>query len=205
MKRIITIIFFTISTTLLYSQQYPEYAIGVKGGVTASLINADPTIPQNIPPITFHSGAHFRMISEKYFGFIIELNYIQRGFSIYENNTYTHRRLDYIELPFLTHVTFGKKLCRFFFNVGPSIAYMINDVPNSLSIAEAHTIPVNKFDYGIIGDIGMEFNTTYGIYMFNLRYNFGLSNIFPSAGSNYYNMSSNQNISASIAYLFPLR
>ncbi|MFI3296409.1 MAG: porin family protein [bacterium] len=205
MKRIAIILFFAISTTLLHAQQYPEYAIGIKGGATASYVYADPTISQYMPPVNYHAGTQFRMISEKHFGFIVELNYAQRGFSSYENGAYTNRRLDYIELPFLTHVTFGQKLCRFFFNLGPSISYMINDVQNITSTSEAHTLAVNKFDYGIAVDLGMEFNTNTGIYTFNIRYSYGLGNIFPSTSSDYYSMSSNQNISASIAYLFPLR
>ena len=141
------------------------------------------------------------MVSEKYFGIKLELNYTQRGFKDSEG----HRQLDYIEIPFMTHITFGQKLFRFFIDFGPEISYLLKDTPctsNSLQ----HTSPIqNKFDYGVVGGLGFEFNTKYGIYTIDARYHFGLNNIFGNSATEYFKSSTNQNITLSLAYLFPIR
>ncbi len=182
------------------SAQYPEYAIGVRGGTSWSFAMFNPSIPQATLPLTFHAGTQFRMISEKYFGIKLELNYTQKGFKDSEG----HRKLDYIELPFMTHITFGQKLFRFFIDLGPEISYLIKDTPiysNSLQ----HTTPIkNKFDYGLVGGLGFEFNTKYGIYTIDTRYHFGLNNIFGNSATEYFKTSTNQNITLSLTYLFPI-
>ena len=181
--------------------QYPEYAIGVRGGTTWSMALFNPSIAQPSLPLTYHGGAQFRMISEKYFGIKIELNYNQRGFQDNEG----HRQLDYIELPFMTHITFGQKLFRFFIDLGPEISYLIKDNPISSNNIQ-HTTPIkNKFDYGLVGGLGFEFNTKYGIYTVDARYNFGLNNIFGNSASEYFKASTNQNITLSLAYLFTIK
>lgn len=200
MKKIIIISLLAIISPLLKAQ-YPEYAIGVRSGAQWSLISFNPSIAQPSLPITFQIGAQFRVISEKYFGTKIELNYTQRGFKDKEG----HRQLDYIELPFMTHITFGKKLFRFFIDLGPEISYLIKDNSITSSTLQHTTKIKNKFDYGIIGGLGFEFNTKYGIYTIDTRYNFGLNNIFGNSASENFKASTNQNISLSLSYLFPLR
>lgn len=181
--------------------QYPEYAIGIRGGTTWSFMLFNPQISQPSLPLTYHGGAQFRMVSEKHFGIKLELNYTQRGFQDKEG----HRQLDYLELPFMTHITFGQKLFRFFIDLGPEISYLIKDNPISSNNLQ-HTTPIkNKFDYGLVGSLGFEFNTKYGIYTIDTRYNFGLNNIFGNSASEYFKASTNQNITLSLAYLFPIK
>lgn len=185
------------------SAQYPEYAIGVRCGTEWSFAWFNPPLTQSSSslPITFHAGTQFRMISEKYFGIKIELNYTQRGFKDIDG----FRRLDYIELPFMTHLTFGQKLFRFFIDLGPEISYMIQDNPIKSNQIQ-HSYPIkNRFDYGLVGGLGFEFNTKYGIYTVDARYHFGLNNIFGNSASEYFKSSTNQNITLSLAYLFPIR
>ena len=185
----------------LLMAQYPEYGIGVRGGSTWSMVLFNPSVGQLSMPMTYHAGAQFRMVSEKYFGLKIELNYAQKGFK----DEYGLRRFDYVELPFMTHITFGEKLFRFFIDLGPEIAYLIQDI-NTISDKQQHNLPVkNRFDYGIVGGLGFEFNTKYGIYTIDARYNFGLNNIFGNSASEYFKSSTNQNITLSLAYLFPFK
>ena len=105
--------------------QYPEYAVGIRGGTTWSLVSFNPSIAQSSLPLTYHGGVQFRMVSEKFFGIKLELNYAQRGF----NDKDGHRQFDYIGLPFMSHITFGQKLFRFFIDLGPEISYLIKDYP----------------------------------------------------------------------------
>ena len=111
MKKIILFLIINCALCTIHCKaQYPEYALGVRGGTTWSFTWFNPQIAQPTLPLTYHTGAQFRMVSEKYFGIKLELNYTQRGFKDKEGQ----RRLDYIELPFMTHITFGQKLFRFF-------------------------------------------------------------------------------------------
>ncbi len=181
--------------------QYPKYAVGLRGGTSWSFLWLNPSIAQPSLPITFHAGTQFRMISEKYFGIKVELNYTQRGFK--DINGF--RRLDYIELPFMTHLTFGQKMFRCFVDLGPEISYMIQDNPIESNQIQHYSPIKNRFDYGLVGGLGFEFNTQYGIYTVDARYHFGLNNIFGNSASESFKASTNQNITLSLAYLFPIK
>lgn len=193
-------------SSVAVSAQFPEYAVGVRAGTQFSMAMFEPAVSQSMP-VSAHVGAQFRMVSEKYFGIIVELNYSQRGFANKQDGVMLHRRLDYIEIPFMSHITFGRKLFRYFIDLGPSISYMVADVPaKSGGSASQHVLPIkNRFDYGIVGGMGFEFNTKYGIYTIDARYSFGLGNLFGSKASDYFKTSSNQNITVSLAYLFPIK
>jgi hypothetical protein len=181
--------------------QYPEHAIGLHGGTSWPFVLFKPSIAQTSLPLSYHGGIQYRMVSEKYFGIKIELNYSQQGFK----DTEGHRQLNYIELPFMTHLTFGQKLFRFFIDLGPEIAYLIQE-KTIISHTHQHITPIkNKFDYGLVGGIGFEFNTTYGIYTIDARYKLGLNNIFGNSASEQFKSSTTQNITLSLAYLFPIR
>ena len=198
MKRIYIIVLFVLSACLA-NAQYPKYAVGLRGGTSWSMMLFNPSVSQPSMPMTYHAGAQFRMISEKYCGIKLELNYAQKGFK----DTYGHRRLDYIELPFMTHITFGQQLFRFFIDLGPEIAYLIQD-NIILSDAQQHSLPAkNRFDYGIVGGLGFELNTRTGIYTIDARYHFGLNNVMGNSASEYFKSSTNQCITLSLAYLFP--
>ncbi len=184
---------------------YPEYSLGVKGGVNMSFMMFNPSVTQPTLPLNYHFGLKYRHIAEKYFGFIVEANYAQRGFIDRTDGVLNHRRFDYIEVPFLTHITFGKRLFRFNINLGPYIAYLIGDHRASEANTPQHTLPIgNRFDYGIAGGIEFEFNTKYGIYTLDGRYNFGFGKVFRSRVGDTFRNSSNQAISASVSYLFPI-
>jgi hypothetical protein len=187
--------------SLAIKAQYPEYGVGVRGGTTWSFMMLNPSVAQPSMPLTFHTGAQFRMISERYFGIKVELNYAQRGFK--DKNG--HRRLDYVELPFMTHITFGQKLFRFFVDLGPEVSYVLQDNSIESNTPQHSTAIKNRFDYGLVGGLGFEFNTKYGIYTIDARYHFGLNNVFGNSAAEYFKSSTCQNITLSLAYLFPIK
>lgn len=204
MKTLLLVVGLYLGTLPLVAQ-FPEYGIGVRVGTTWSMLMSEPALSQSVLPTTFHAGAQFRMVSEKYFGIIVELNYVQRGFADNNKGVRSHRRLDYIELPFLAHITFGRKLFRYFIDLGPTVSCLLSDTKASpLPDLPQHTMPVKNFvDYGIAAGTGFEFNTRYGIYTIDARYSFGLGNLFSSKPSDAFRSSSNHNITLSLAYLFP--
>jgi len=147
-------------------------------------------------PLGASAGIQYRMILEKYFGLWLELNYRQQGFT---NSDNLRRQWDYIELPMLAHFTFGKKMFRFYFNLGPEISYMIKDYGGALS-----EYPVaNRFDYGLTGGIGFELNTIAGIYTIGGRYTFGMGNVFAS-DRNPFLTSGNQTIEVTFGWMWKM-
>ena len=151
-----------------------------------------------------------RYISENNLGVLAELNYTQRGwtedFSETENIDHSYSRtLSYIELPLLTHIYFGNKV-RFILNLGPQISYMIGDnatMNDALSEfiksqqAADPNAPVgiqyksldSKFDYGLFGGLGIEFDTPLGSCNLEGSYYFGLGDSFDNSRKNICNFS----------------
>ena len=198
-----------LATNVVGQNSYyePEYAVGIRGGATASWVSFSPTVTAN-PLYGFQAGGVFRYISGKYFGVQVEANFTQRGWTEkVETYKYTHQ-LNYIEVPFMSHIWFGRNTFRWFFNLGPSISYMIDDkvnstVPDALQQAR-YTLDVkNRFDYAIVVGTGFEFNTKRaGIYQLEARYSFGLGDMFPNGATDEYRRSSNQNLSVCLGILF---
>ncbi|MEG1574158.1 MAG: porin family protein, partial [Bacteroidales bacterium] len=107
-----------------------ELFLGVKGGTTWSRLSITPKIKQQFE-FGYISGVSMRYIEERFFGIIVELNFAQHGwkgtFEEKDSNYAYSRKLNYIELPFLAHIYFGKKAFRFFVNLGPQIGLCIGE------------------------------------------------------------------------------
>ena len=148
-------------------------AIGAKAGTTFSSVSMSPSVPQSMLMGTT-MGLTFRYIEERHFGFIVELNMMQRGWkeTFEKDPGYAYqRRLTYLHLPFLTHIYFGSHKFRGFFNAGPELCWMIGDshtenfdtgnIPvfnDEFRETEQFDMPIqSKFDYGISAGLGMEF------------------------------------------------
>lgn len=192
-----------------YTYIEPEICIGTNQGVALwTTVGFNPTVAQNFD-VRYNGGVTFRYIGQKYFGVIAELNYTQRGWSSTSpvtSETYNHR-LDYLEIPFLAHIYFGKEKFRFFVNLGPKIRFLVNDeatAPFSTQAGIEQTKPIdNIFDYSICAGLGIEFRTKKaGNFILEARYDYGLGNIFNNSKSDDFASSNNQAITVSVAYLF---
>lgn len=180
-----------------------ELYIGIGGGAYASSVDFVPSIPQN-QKIDFFGGVSAKYITQNHLGLIIEANYSRRGWEEEydsESGFSYNRTLNYIEVPFMTHVYFGNK-ARFIINVGPQISYLLSDNQNMSSALAAEVearqaldpeAPIgvqygsfdqlNRFDYGIVGGLGMTLQTGIGNFDLEGRYYFGLGNVFESRRS----------------------
>ena len=111
-------------------------SVGINGGVNLNSVSFTPSIKQTnfIAP---EFGLTVRYISEKYFKMICgiqgEINFSQRGWKeVIEdgsNNTY-HRAMNYIEIPLLAHLAFGKDKgngARFIINLGPQVGFLLGE------------------------------------------------------------------------------
>lgn len=170
-------------------------AVGVKGGVDLSNVQFTPSVKQSFI-LGGNAGVTFRYIEENHFGLIAELNFEQRGWKEnFEDYPFEYSRtLNYIQIPFLAHIYFGRR-GRFFFNAGPEIGFLIGESTKAnfdyLNVKSVSGFPVDlrtmaqyelsasgKVDYGISAGLGGEFNVNKrnSIYLEG-RFYYGLGNV----------------------------
>ena len=202
----------------------PHISVGIKGGMTLSEMSFSPSVKQKWNDGT--AGAlTFRYTEEKLFGLIAELGWTQRGWAEnFEESPCTYSRsLTYLKLPMMTHIYFGSTRFKCFVNLGPEFSYLLSDkitanfdyhdpmnaegFPDKARMTEQLTTPVkNKFDYGIVGGLGIEFYISpRNSLTLEGRYYFGLGNIFPAAKADTFSASRNTSIEISLGYNFRLK
>ncbi len=189
----------------------PEIYVGIHGGVMASLVQFTPSIEQDLlQTLGANGGLVFRYAGHKVCGLQVELNYMQRGW--YEKATGYRRTIDYIELPFLTHLSFGRSF-RGFLNLGPQIGYAIHeqhhntptDLTDLKTTAQYLSID-NRFDWGIAGGLGMLYRTKKaGVYQLEARFNYSFGDLFSNSKFATFGRSCPMNISLNLAWLWDIK
>lgn len=202
-------------------EQRRNFAVGVNGGINLNSVSFSPTVRQkNLMGI--NGGVTARYISEKYFSMIcgaqIELNFSQHGwdefYEDYPELRYT-RKMNYVEIPFLAHLAFGKERgLQFFIHAGPQIGFFLGDSRTKSGnwddfsgiTVEQHEKDVdNNFDYGIAAGAGVELRTKAGNFLVEGRYYYALSDFYSSTKKDYFSRSAHGVITAKITYLFDLK
>ncbi len=198
----------------------PEIYLGIHGGALGSMCLWNPRVSgteeiHNTVLLGANGGLVFRYSGHKCCGLQLELNYMQKGWrENAETSAYTvhyTRRLDYIELPFLSHIYFGSPSFRGFFNLGPQIGYCIHDdmgsgTQNTLAKDHPQYEPIdNPFDWGIAGGLGCYYrHPKAGIFQLEARFNFSLGDTFSHSKTAYFSQSHAMNLSVNLAYLIPI-
>lgn len=194
---------------------------GAHGGADLSRVTFTPGVTQGFNA-GFNAGLNFRYVEENHFGFIVELNYVQRGWKEdFEGLPYRYSRTaDFIELPFLSHIYFGSR-GKFYINAGPSISVFVGERTNTnIDVSKVGANPdfitrityqwlqdvSQKFDYGIQGGIGGEFsiNRSNSIYL-DARFYYGLGNLLKSGRNEPIRGSNSMTISISAGYWFRVK
>lgn len=201
-----------------------ERYLGAHAGVIAGMYHFTPTVKQDWtkPCWGGNGGFVFRYIGHKVCGMQVELNYMQRGWN--EPATETHlaytRTLDYLEVPFLMHLYFGKR-ARGYFNLGPQIGYCIRssytgEIPEQFRLAMEHGKTSSKdihqyasvekpFDWGLAAGLGFYYRTRKtGVYQIDVRFNYSFGNTFSSSKMDYFDYSNPMVLSLNLAYLWQL-
>ncbi len=201
----------------------PHVHVGVHGGVSLARQSFYPSIKEKMLG-GMNFGFSFRYAEERHVGLLAELNIEQRGWKedFEETPLSYQRRLTYLELPIMTHIFFGSRTVKGFFNLGPQLCYMIGDkITSDFPYMEAPDVPdfpgnrryeemqmkiSNRFDYGITAGAGVEFviRRRHSITLEG-RYYYGLGNIFPSAKRDVFSASRGSSIQITLGYLFRLK
>jgi len=213
MKRIIILIvaiFLVIGLAQAQSAFIPETNLGIKLGGTISKVNFNPGVKQDLYP-GFLGGLVFRHISQKSLGIQIEANYYQAGWSekLDSPSSYS-RRLNYIQLPLMTHVSLGKQKSRFFLNLGPYISVLLSDSEKIDLESESEYQDYYGIEIGGTGEFGLCFglgfskNTSIGIFQLEGRANYAMSNIFSNDQETSFTSSGNLSAEVALSYLLDL-
>lgn len=226
-KELIGIILLLVTCVSLCRAQVGEQrynlALGLNGGINLNSVNFSPTVQQkNL--IGTNGGITVRYISEKYFRMIcgaqVELNFSQHGWDEYYEDypdlSYT-RKMNYMEIPLLAHLAFGKdRGIQFFIHAGPQIGFFLNDtrtqndtwdttISNYLTTEQHNKSIENKFDYGITGGAGLELRTQVGNFLVEGRYYYALSDFYKNTKKDYFARSAHNAIVVKMTYLFDLK
>ena len=220
--RYITTIILALAITTLHAQiEQPRriLEVGVSGGMNMSKMDLQPQVRQTMLK-GLNGGFNIRYTSEKYFSMIcaaqLELNFSQRGWEEeFDNNLpYTYNRtLNYIEMPFMAHLSWGQEPrgFQFFINLGPQVSYLIGSSEEYGGGIDPATRPESirpiygkevdkKFEYGITGGAGIEYKTKHGNFFIEGRYYYGLSDIFNNSKVDDFGRSANQTIGIKAGY-----
>ncbi len=178
----------------------PYFSFGTAHGISLSSMNFYPDVVQK-QALGYYGGIAANYISEKHWGLQVELNYSQRGWKEQETSGNFQRRLNYFEMPVLTHFYLGNKF-RWMFNLGPKIGYLLSESSQNAvhsSTNPENTMPVsNKFDYGICAGSGFELVMGATSYVLEARYSFGLSDVFPNSKADTFENSGNKFLSITL-------
>lgn len=194
----------------IYAQEkfVPQTTIGINQRLNISLIDFNPKINQN-RAFGYHAGLVIRHISEPNLGLQVELNFSQKGWigKLDPINNYS-RKLSYLELPFMTNITIGKKKTKILINFGPAVSYLVGDQIKS-SNEESSSRPFlekidNKFEFNLCFGSGISRKTSIGIFQIEGRYNQSLMNLFNNSDEGDFLSSKNIVFSLGFIYLFEL-
>lgn len=217
---------FIAKTTAQKNDFEKQLYVGFGGGAAVSTIDFMPAVLQKTN-IGIHGGISAKYLTEKSLGLLLELNYAQRGWTedFEEQPDYAYTRtLNYIEMPFMTHIYFGNKI-RFIINAGPQVAFLLGSSStmsdalkdyvsemqeiSTVKIGAQYSSDLRKFDYGLIGGAGIELKSGAGNLQLEGRYYFGLADIFENRKSRkeqfFFNRSAHRIIEAKLSYYFKVK
>lgn len=131
------------------------------------------------------------------------------------------RQLTYIQVPLMARLGWGRERKGFqaFFQLGPQVGMFLSDKKKSnfdyasrnvgdrvgaLRDAVMDTLAIQrKFDYGITAGLGLEYShPKVGHFLVEVRYYYGLGDIYANSKSDYFARSNNSGIYIKLTYLW---
>jgi hypothetical protein len=167
MKNMMLIIILVLSS-IIAAGQYPRIQLGVEGGPGLALMFSPKNWDQFAHTrLGFATGLTLQWDATSLFSFRTGLSFERKGSAFsYEDEqdkkVITHLNKDYLILPLLARLSFGKKV-RFFINAGPYFGYLLhtsseNELWGPFSSNRDIVIPNSTsywFDFGISAGLGI--------------------------------------------------
>ena len=123
----------------------------------------------------------------------------------------------------MTHIYFGNRRIKGFFNLGPELNVMLGDgISSNFAYNEAESLQYfhentrhieqlsmkvnNRFDYGICGGAGMEVNlNTKHSLLLEGRFYYGLADVFPNHKTDIFSSSNSMSIMVTLGYFYRIK
>lgn len=210
-----TVILFVLLCSFMqaYNQEVfvPESFLGIKAGGNGSSVLFNPSLKQEMN-FGFVGGLVFKHFGQRNLGIQLELNYLQAGWieKLDSPDSYS-RRLNYLQIPFMTHINLGKKKTRVVINLGPYVSLLLSEkeqmkLENDDDAESYYGTEIdNGGDFGLSFGLGMSRHTSIGTIQIEGRLNQGLSSIYKTGFDTTFEKSSNQIIEVALYYLFVVR
>jgi hypothetical protein len=183
-------------------------SIGTRHGINFSKIIFEPPVNQDLN-MGYNGGLVIKYVSETHAGIQAEFNYSERGWTEKFDTTMSYKRkLNYFEVPVLSHFLIGKNKTRVIINVGPNFSYFMSDKETFKLLQAGDTLsyyqrPIDrKFELGLVGGLGVLQETPIGDFQLEARFHYGLQNIFFANKVSNLDKSQNQFYSVSLSYFF---
>ena len=192
-------LFLTASFGMLHAQDNNvNTEFGVKGGFNMSNLYTDDADDENIL-YGFNAGVYATLPVSDFVAIQPELLFTTRGSKLEYNNALAQGnvklKLNYIELPLLVRVNITKN---FNIHAGGYASYLVSAKSTGDGDFEFEnqydTDDFNKFDAGLAGGIGVDFNPL----SVGLRYNYGLTTIVKDGDDS--SDAKNSNLSLYLSY-----
>lgn len=215
-------------TPLVAQEREPRFMIGPTGGINLSAMIFSPKVYQGLKLgydagiiIRYDSGVLFPELEHITGGLFLEVDYSSRGWkevpsknrdlpAEYDQYSYD-RTLNFINVPIMTHLMFGKGALKFTVSLGSHFGYLLSESSQSNFpeeklpgvVVAQHNMPVeNKFAWGIGGGVGLEYHKGRTVAGIRGSYVYGLGEIYGNMRSDYFGKSSEQIIATKLYFLF---
>jgi hypothetical protein len=184
------------------------HQFAIKGGQNSSWINFKPTVPQN-PTKGIILGVSYSYMAQGPAGILLELLYTQSGWAETSEtpDLYYSRSLTYLELPVLSNFVIGKKRNHFKLQLGPKIAYLLNESERTnVDTAQARYYYGREVEDTI--ELGLAFGASvshlfsFGEMQVDIRFNSSLSNLWRATDDFELKNSQTQGLALTLYYWF---
>jgi len=191
MKKIYLFIITVLFSTTLFGQIY----VGVKGGYTMSNISFEPVEETKMLfSDGIDLGVTFKHFNAKYVGFQADLYTTNRGYRkpTDDTNLYTFVKVNqYIELPMFIQFRINLKVAYLHVNAGPYMSYLISAKEGDNTSGEYliekvkfNVLRDNRFDYGLMGGIGLSYDFRWGTIQAEARVGYGFADLYDHTYTN---------------------
>lgn len=185
-----TLFFFIFSSIICYAQK-TRYSFGFSGTYYSSNTGFSRGQGQASVPINSNGyGFSFIYKNTKYAALKIDLNLANKGLGFSNDSVRYVRQIQYLEVPMETQFELGNKKWHILINLGPQFGYKLSENETytynenvradylqdkfSLTIAEQKG---NKYQLGIIGGVGFNYDLGKIMFQLNARYYQAFSNM----------------------------
>lgn len=150
---------------------------GIKATSAFTRVQFNPTIDQTSQR-NLYGGLAFRFLNAKNAGVQFELNYGRRSYrEDIDSVSFQGRGYEVIELPFMTHVRFGRGKFSTYMHLGSLIDYVIAAEEESFANEQLTTEPYNlnpsidnRWNYALAGGFGVSYALGPGLLQAEGRY-----------------------------------